>query len=174
MLVINNNVTPDYFRYKIDLGLNRLIPKYFSPISNLKLKLNISLGLFSINRDVRDLIEDTVSQLFLIKGVKSEIELRKTELSNTDLSVQINSLSRIINQQVLIHNKIEKIIDKSTKFPIKKLDELLTASDETLSVLYDIQRLLKKLNLKPAMNEQSDIALSSIRRSQKTLQAIYG
>jgi hypothetical protein len=170
MLATINHNTVEEFKYKLDLGLESLFVKKFSFFTELKINLNFYL----LNKNINSILEIVVSQLYITKGLKLEIELHKSDLLNTNLNSQILHINKSIKRQIIINSMIEKIAEKSSKFPLKKIDTLLEASEETLSTIYDIQRLLKKMNLKPALSEQSELAMSSIKRSQNSLQVIYG
>jgi len=170
MLAINNYNSVEEFKYKLDFRLEYLVVKNFSFFT----KLNIFFNIYLINRNINSILEIIITQLYITKGLKLEIELHKSDLLNCNLSSQILHINNLIKKQITINSKIEKIAEKSSRFPIKKIDNLVEASEETLSFLYEIQRLLKKMNLKPNMQVQSDLAKSSVLRSQKTLQVVYG
>lgn len=108
------------------------------------------------------------SDLLYSKGMLADLEKKQAQLQGQDLSKLIGHIGKLLNQNILFNDVMEKLIREDVSNKFEELRSISSVTIESIEVQYDIVRLLKKNNKKnpieasPLASESNDRSLNSL------------
>ena len=144
--------------YKVDL---------FSFLARFPKHLILSIAEAAIKR----LNKSLTSQLVFCKGVLKDIQDSQEDLKNHDLNKDLKSMSLLIKRNTTLLNKIEELPHSDASSIFTGLNESIRLLEEIVEVLYDCDRLLRRLN-KKATHQTSDLAKYAVAVSADTMNKV--